>query len=325
MGHMLTGTELIDVGGGVYWGGGISVDQRVAQEIGGATRFPSLELGVEPDPATVASRMSYLGPAQPVPPEPDPTRVFRRLFDGATAAERDQRKSVLDVVKDDYAALAPRLGAADRRKIEAHLDAVRAAEKSALAAPPIACSAPSIGRDDVRDVPAVGKDQMDMLVRALACDLTRVVTLQWSQAVSMTRMTWLGITTAHHDLSHMSLADPSVRDALARINRWYAAQFAYLLAAMKAVPEGAGTLLDHSLVVWCNELSLGQVHSRRGLPYVLAGACGGALKTGRFLRYGPPAPPHNDLLISICHAMGVNVATFGNPAYCHGPLPGLLS
>jgi hypothetical protein len=328
MGHMLTGTELLDLGGGEYWGGGISVDQFVAQQIGQTTRLSSLELSVEDAPASVATRMSYLGPQQPLPPEPDPTKIFHRLFDGLTPEQIDQRKSVIDSVKDDYASLAPQLPASDRQKLEAHLDALRAVEKSLAKSGPVTCAAPVIGRDDVRDVPACGKDQMDMLVRALACDLTRVVTLQWSISVSMTRMTWLGITDAHHDLSHLSLDDPTVKTKLVQINRWYASQLAYLLAAMKAVPEGDGTLLDHSLVLWCNELSVGQVHSRRAMPYVLAGGAGGAIRTGRFLQYGTavgqPAPPHNNLLVSICRALDVDVMTFGNPAYCTGPLAGLL-
>jgi hypothetical protein len=325
MGHMLTGTELVDVGGGVFWGGGISIDQFLAQKIGGQTRLPSLELAVEDGPGNVASRLSYLGAAQPVPPEPDPQKVFQRLFGGLTPEQIARRKSVLDTVKDDYGALAPRLGSADRKKIEAHLDALRAVEKSVTSAPPQTCDGPAIAAADLADMPAIGKDQMDLLVRALACDLTRVVSLQWSRAVSMTRMTWLGISEAHHDLSHLSLDDADVRQKLVAINRWYSNQFAYLLDALDAVPEGDGTLLDHTLVLWCNELSVGQVHSRRSLPYVLAGRAGGALKTGRFLQYAAPAPPHNDLLVSLCRAMEVDVSTFGNPAYCNGPLPGLLS
>lgn len=325
MGHMLTGTELVDLGNSVFWGGGISVDQLVAQRIGGSTRFPSLELAVEPNPGQVASRMSYLGAGRPVPPESDPTALFHRLFGGITPDLQARRQSVLDAVKGDIASLSPRLGAADRQKLSTHLDAVRAVEKSLFAGPAVACDAISIGRDDVRDMPAVGKDMIAMLVRALACDLTRVVTLQWSEAVSMTRMTWLGIDDAHHDLSHLPIADPVVKSKLVAINRWYAGQFAALLDAMKAVPEGDGTLLDHSLVVWCNELGDGAIHSRRALPYVLAGRCGGALTTGRFLRYGEavgqPAPPHNDLLTAICRAMDVAVDSFGNPAYCTGALP----
>jgi Protein of unknown function (DUF1552) len=327
MGHLLTGTELIDLGDYNYTGGGISIDQRIAQAIGATTKLPTLELSVEQNPATVLSHMSYLGPNQPMPPEPDPTAVFQRLFDGATPDQKAQRVSVLDAVKGDFATLAPRLGTADRLKVEQHLEAVRAVEKSLLATTAVACDPVAVGRDDLRDVPAVGKDQMDMLVQALSCDLTRVVTLQWSQAESMTRMTWLGIPDAHHDLSHMTNSDPVVHGKLSAINQWYATELAYLLAAMKAVPEGDGTLLDHSLVVWCNELSDGEVHSRHQIPYVLAGQCCGAVKTGRFLQYGAlvgePPPPHNDLLVAIAQAMGVDLDTFGNPAYCSGMLRGL--
>src|SRR5689334_18574771 len=95
MGHMLTGTELIDLGGGVYWGGGISVDQFIAKHIGGTTKLPSLELCVEDNPATIASRMSYLGPVQPVPPEPSPVRVYDRLFGALPPELRQKRHSVL--------------------------------------------------------------------------------------------------------------------------------------------------------------------------------------------------------------------------------------
>jgi hypothetical protein len=327
MGHMLTGTELLDLGDYNFMGGGISIDQRIAQTIGTTTKFPTLELCVENNPATILSRMSYLGPNQPMPPEPDPTAVFQRLFDGATPDQKAQRVSVTDAVKEDFNALAPTLGAADRLKVEQHLEAVRAVEKSLLATTAVACDPIAIGRDDLGDVPAVGKDQMDLLVQALSCDLTRVVTLQWSQSESMTQMTWLGITDGHHTLSHETNSDPVVHGKLSAINNWYATQLAYLLAAMKAVPEGDGTLLDHSLVMWCNELSDGSVHSRRQLPYVLAGKCGGSVKTGRFLQYGPrvgePAPPHNDLLVAIAQAMGVEIETFGNPAYCNGVLRGL--
>ncbi len=100
---------------------------------------------------------------------------------------------------------------------------------------------------------------------------------------------------------------------------------AYLLGQLQAIPDGNGTLLDNTAVLWVNEMSVGQVHDRRQIPYVLAGSCGGAWKTGRFLDLTDPNgdPTHNQLLLSICHAMGVDVATFGNPAYCKGPLPRL--
>jgi len=302
------------------------VDQFIAKHIGGTTKLPSLELCVEDNPATIASRMSYLGPVQPVPPEPDPQRVFDRLFGTISPDLRQKRHSVLDAVGEDLGALEGRLGASDRQKIHAHLEAVRAAEKRLYAPDPgVSCGTLELGRYALSDVPAIGKEQMDLLVLALSCDLTRVVTLQWSQAVSMTRMGWIGITEPHHTISHMPGNDPTVRSKLIQINHWYATQFAYLLAAMKAVPEGDGTLLDHSLLLWCNELSDGEHHTRRDMAYVLAGGAGGALKTGRYLEYlGNTRPAHNDLLVSLCQAMEVNVSTFGNPAYCHGPLIGLL-
>lgn len=324
MGHLLTGTELVDLGGGVFTGGGISVDQLLAQKIGGATRLASLELAVEESPSTVSSRLAYRGAAQPVPPESDPQRVFSRLFGTLPPDLQAKRKSVLDAVTADLGALQAQLGSDDQRKLEAHLDAVRDVEKrlSITAAP--TCGAITLSRLDLDDLPAVGKEQMDLLVLALACDLTRVVTLQWSQAVSMTRMIWLGITDPHHTLSHYPTFDQAAQAKLVQINRWYATQFAYLLEALKSVPEGDGTLLDHSAVLWCNELSEGSTHARRGVPYVLAGSAGGYFKTGRYLDFtGGSRPWHSDLLVSLCQSMDVDVSTFGNPAYCHGPMAGL--
>ena len=324
MGHMLTGTELVDLGGGAFTGGGISVDQHIAKQVGGATKLASLELAVEESPSTVWSRLSYLGAAQPVPPQADPQKVFHRLFGGPSPELRAQRKSVLDAVSDDLGALQTRLGKDDKLKLEAHLTAVRDVEKRLFIAPSPSCGSIELGRFDVNDLPAIGKEQMDLLVLALACDLTRVVTLQWSQAVSMTRMTWLGIPEPHHTLSHFPVQDAAAQVKLVQINRWYATQFAYLLQAMKAVPEGDGTLLDHSVVLWCNELGDGPTHSRRNVPYVLAGSGDGYFKTGRYLQFqGSKKPWHSDLLVSLCQAMDVNVSTFGNPAYCHGPIAAL--
>jgi hypothetical protein len=325
MGHMLTGTELVSLGGGVFTGGGISVDQHIAQQVGAATKLASLELAVEASPSTVSSRLSYLGAAQPVPPEADPQQVFHRLFGGPSPELRAQRKSVLDAVSDDLGALQQRLGKDDQHKLDAHLTAVRDVEKRLFIAPSPACGSIELGRFDLADLPAIGKEQMDLLVLALACDLTRVVTLQWSQAVSMTRMTWLGIPEPHHTLSHFPVDDAVAQAKLVQINRWYATQFAYLLKAMKSVPEGDGTLLDHSVVLWCNELGEGSTHSRRNVPYVLAGSADGHLKTGRYLNFqGSKKPWHNDLLVSLCQAMDVNDTTFGNPAYCHGAIAALL-
>jgi hypothetical protein len=164
---------------------------------------------------------------------------------------------------------------------------------------------------------------MDLLVSSLACDQTRVASLQWSHSVSDIPFPWLGIGTGHHTLSHKDDSDTTSQDQLVQINTWYAQQFAYLLGKLDAVPESNGTtLLDNCLVIWMNELAKGNVHSHNPLPVVIAGKCGGALRTGRYLTY-PNAVPHNNLLVSIANAMGTNITTFGNPAYCTGALTNL--
>lgn len=160
---------------------------------------------------------------------------------------------------------------------------------------------------------------------ALACDLTRVATLQWERSVGDVRFTWLGADRGHHSLSHDpdSMAD-SV-EMLTKINTWYAEQLAYLMTRMASIKEGTGTMLDNTVIFWCNELSRGNAHSHPDMPFLLAGGVGGALKTGRFLRYGSTATvPHNNLLVSLMNTMGLPDQTFGDPKYCTGPLVGLV-
>lgn len=344
IGQALTGTELqegdlfpyaCDPSARVGWGGGISVDQFLAAQIGQHTKLGSLELGVQVQHANVSSRLSYRGPGQPVPPEDDPRAVFDRLFTDfdadpvSVADRRAMRRRVLAAVMEDYGDLARRLGPDDRRKIEQHLEAVNDIEKR-LDAPSVAlgaCASPELGGPfDVYDndsFPAIGKAQLDLLAMALACDLTRVASIQWSTTEAGKVFSWLGQSQTHHALSHSSLNDVTSQQQLIAIGRWHAEQLAYLLAQLDAVKEGTGTLLDHTMILWCTDIAVGQTHARRDMPYVIAGGCGGALRTGRYLRY--EGNPHNDLLVAICNAMGVSVSTFGNPAYCTGLLPGLLA
>jgi hypothetical protein len=164
---------------------------------------------------------------------------------------------------------------------------------------------------------------MDLLVLALACGQTRVATFQWSRSVSDVRFTWLGIDDSHHALSHLPDTDTMAKDKLAAINSWYAERFASLLEKLKGYEEGEGTLFDQCLLLWCNELAKGNVHSRIDAPYVLAGSAGGALRTGRFLRYSGDVP-HNNLLVSILNTFGVPDTTFGRREWCTGTLTGFL-
>jgi Protein of unknown function (DUF1552) len=337
MGHMLTGIELLagDTMGGAGTpaglAGGISIDQRIAGDIGANTRFPSLEFGVMVQNSDVWARMIYSGANQPLPPMEDPVAAFTRIFGGSTLSAAQtaillkRRQSVLDYVQGSLGGLATRVSADDRQRVLQHQDSVRQIEKQLLAQTG-ACTPPSVTATDLTKVanyPAIGKAQMDLLVASLACDQTRIASLQWSHSVSDIPMPWLNISTGHHTLSHDADTDAASQASLVQINTWYAQQFAYLLQGLDAVIESDGsTLLDNCAVVWINELSKGNIHSHQPLPVVIAGACGGALRSGRFVTYSPQQP-HNNLLVSLANAMGTSITTFGNPAYCTGPLANL--
>ncbi|HVY47742.1 MAG TPA: DUF1552 domain-containing protein [Minicystis sp.] len=325
MGHLLTGTELIDVGQGEFWAGGISVDQLIAQRVGQHTQLGSLELCVEDHPASVQTRMCYAGKKQPVPPEADPRAAFQRAFAVVPPELVAKRKSVLDAVSDDIASLRPKLGADDRQRLDQHLAAVRDVETRLPTHGP-ACTPKEPAAVDPNDFQAAAKLHMDVLALALSCDVTRVASLQFSTARSLTVFPWLALEEQHHDISHQSLDDPAVVQKIQTINTFYAKQMAYLVGALATMDDGDGKLIDRCAVLWANEMSVGQAHNRRAIPYVLAGGCGGAYATGRFLDLTNPKgnPTHNQLLLSLCHAMGVEVQTFGNPAYCPGPLPRLV-
>ena len=333
MGHMLTGTELMDgtlqggAGTPAGFGGGISIDQRIAADVGGTTRFKSLEFGAHVRESDVWSRMVYSGANQPVPPMEDPTKAYTRLFAGTnlTPAQLQRlllrRQSVLDHATGTLDQLQKSMGTGDRERVQAHLESVRQIEKQ-LIAKSQACIPPTVGTLDLtkpETFQAVGRLQMDMIVAALACDQTRVASMQFSRSVSQMTFPSLGIGDAHHDLSHMGDTDTVAKDKLIAINNYYAKEVAYLLGKLDAVKESNGTLLDNSLVLWVNELAKGNSHSHAPLPVVIAGKCGGALRTGRYVQFSQQQP-HNNLLVSVANAMGVGITTFGNPAYCTGAL-----
>lgn len=340
MGHMLTGTELLPgpfQGGGdagtAGYAGGISVDQHIANEVHAGQKFKSLEFGMLCGNPTNWSRMSYAGPDQPITPRMDPYDAFNTVF-GDVGADpfgleqmRLKRQSVLDNVKADLDRLKPKISAEDAVRVESHLESVRAIEQRLLTGNELglACEPPNMGgmidpgAND--NFGAIGDLMIDLIVMSFACNLTPVATLQWSRSVSNVDFNFAGIGARHHDLSHESDSNGSAVENLVQINRWYAEKFAQILDKMKAIPEGEGTLLDNTVVVWVNELGKGNSHTRNDVPYILGGSCGGYFRTGRYLQYDQD--PHNNFLVSLCNAMGVQTNTFGNPAYCTGPLPNL--
>ncbi|MEM6990771.1 MAG: DUF1552 domain-containing protein [Myxococcota bacterium] len=339
MGMLWTGSQLLEGGdfqgggnsGTVGWGGGITIDQEVAAAIGGDTAYRSLEFGVQTGGATVWSRQCYAGSNQPIAPDDNPAEVFDRLFGDldidTTALEKlkVERRSVIDLVKGDLDRLQGKYGAEDQLKIDAHLNAIREIEmRNDLAVPNCEVPALNLGLDHQAndEFPNVSRLQIDMMVMALACDLTRVASLQWSRAVSGTRMNWLGIPEGHHDLSHLGDGDASMVEKITAVNTYFAGEVAYLLQKLAEVPEGNGTMLDNTIVVWGNELSRGNSHGRDPIPFVIAGGGAGVLEPGRYLQYD--SEPHNRLLVSIGHAMGLtDLQSFGTNDPGSGGLSGL--
>lgn len=316
---------------------GTSIDFTVGNAVGGSTKFASYRTAVFQGEYF---GMFYSAPGQYAPPENDPAKVFRDLFSDLQKPPdqlnklRQQRQSVLDAVKVDLAALNARLGKSDQRILDAHATAIRNIEQQLGSNGTVGgtCSVPTadnltIDPNANDNVPKLGTAMMDMLAMAFACDLTRVAAIQWGDMASKCVFSWLGQTEGHHTISHAD-NQASARASLKAINTWYAQQFAYLLGKLDSIPEGNGTVLDNTVVLWTNNLRTGGTHSRtNGIPYVLAGGCGGYFRTGRFVRYprygNPGAHAVNDLLVSLCNAMGVNVTTYGNPAWCTGALPNL--
>jgi hypothetical protein len=330
------------------WASGISLDQHIARTVGDSTRFRSLEVGVRVVDAEVRGRLSYLGPNQPLPPMESPYDLFNRIFAGGRPAPgapadpagerlRQQRKSVLDFLRQELAAVRDQVGADDRVRIDSHLESVRDIERRLLVdgggaggtTPAAGCPAPTMApRMDlqaVENMPALGRLQMDLLASAFACDLTRVATLQWTHAESNQTFPFLGVSGQHHAMSHAGDGDAAAQESLTKINVFYAEQLAYLLDRLNAYTEGDRTLLDNTVVVWLNEVGKGNNHAHRDLPVLLAGSCGGHFRTGRFVDYlaRGGGQPHNNLLVSLGNGMGLPDRTFGDPEHCTGPLPEL--
>jgi hypothetical protein len=323
------------------WADGISVDQEVVKRLDPPTLLPSLELGVRATAADVRGRMIYTGPAAPVPPLNDPRDVFERLVTGfrssdlATSDEaaRAQRKLVLRAVHQQYDAIKSRVSREDREKLERHADFVNGVGRRmdfSIGNNP-ACAEPS--QPPLMDfagevaMPDVVQLQLDLLATAFICDITRVASVQFSNAINAIRFPWMSSMSEGHDLSHRGASDTAARDQLVNRSRWYAEQIAYLARRLAEVPEGDGTVLDHTLMVWGNEISVGSTHSHASIPFMFLGGANGQLNTGRFMKYGDEAGgiAHNRVLQTILAAMGVESEAFGDPDYAGGgPLPGLF-
>ncbi|MFT3928498.1 MAG: DUF1552 domain-containing protein [Myxococcales bacterium] len=337
-GAMLTGGSLMagsftGSGGPAGYADRISVDQLIANRFGANTKFPSLEFGVRIEGQEPLRVISYRGANQPNTAVDDPWKMYERIFADAKLSASElarvltERRSVLDFLKDDITRLQSRMNSDDKARLEAHLSGVRGIEQR-LAHAGDACAPPTLpARIDTRameNFPTVGSLQMDLMLLAHACDLTRVSTFMWANADSWQYYPWIGVNEEHHELSHAGDDDQASNEKLVTINAWHAAQVAYLMDGLQKTQEVDGTsLLDNTVLLWGNELGAGNSHTYKNIPWVLAGG-GGAFTTGRYLQYSGDGQPHNNLLLSVCHAMGLDdVTSFGIPALCTGPLPNL--
>jgi hypothetical protein len=334
IGHTLTGRINSPfpnaTGEAHYWAGGISLDQYLADKLG----VEALTLAVTTGKSSSgAFRISYRGKDQPVHPIEDPQKAFNKLFaaqnlDPQEAEQRRlQRQSVLDGVAQDIERLKLKLPSEDRSKIEIHLDHIRAIELQLANASPTACSVadPTYpgGYDFAANkfVPQTTRLQMDILAQAVACGLTQVGSVQLGSSGSsnLTPM-WpdegLNIGDHYHNMAHdwQTISNLKQRMALEQFNFKL---FAYLLDKLDSIPEGNGTVLDNSLVLFAKPIG-SQGHNPYPMLYLLAGRAGGALKSGRYLSFDKV--PHNNMLTSICNLMGFDDAKFGDPDICTGSL-----
>ena len=315
---------------------GMSVDQFVAGHIGAESRFPSLEFGILTDPwgASIQTRMSYSAEGQFVHPDADPRSVFRRMFGGVSQDAqvlenlRLRRRSILDLVLGDLNDVKRRVGAIERVKLERHLDAIRSVERTLFPDDGNACQTPvapgRMNKDEFALGPQLMRAQSDLALTALGCEMTKVATIQLSHTVSPVVFSWVGNSEGHHSLSHTPDEDAANINQLRDAEHWCAEQFAYLIDGLKAIPnpDGDGTLFDDTLILWAKELGDSRLHVCESVPFIFAGPAGGALRPGRYLEY--PNVSHSKLLVSICHAFGIEVDTFGDPSTGRGGLDRLV-
>lgn len=322
--------------GDVGWASGPSIDQVVANKIGGNTPYRSLEYGIMAGSVSeVRTRVIYKGSANYIEPEQNPFAAFERLFGanspfaGDASEQRNARAaSVLDKVTKDFEYAKKYLSAQDKILLDAHTQYVRDIEKRLQVTTAQACDIPTQGQridpQIFENIPKVFTLFSDLLVSAFACGQTQVGSLQWTNSGGAS-YPFLDVNS-HHNSAHEPYNTPGSEHCIV-VNTWFNEQLAYLLKALKNMPDpsGDGTLLDHTLVVSGNELGEGNNHSHRNIPFVMAGNLDKHFRMGRYLDYsneGSNGYSHSRLLVSIQQAFGIQSNRFGD--YNEGPLARLV-
>lgn len=308
------------------WASGLSIDQEIRNHFQthpeSHTRFGSLEFGVAvPNRADPWTRMCYAGNNQPVAPIDNPGQMFDKLYGSSKGRERVA--SVIDFVRDDLRKTSKQLSSEDKTLLEEHMQIVHQLEQDIASAnnqTELVHPEPEIDPEIelVNDnTPKVSRMQIDLLVNALANNMTRVASLQFMRSVGQARMRWLEIDEGHHSLSHEPDNNKDAQTKLRRINKWFTEEIAYLAGRLQATPEPGSpseTMLDNTQIVCVNELGKGNNHTLNDIPFVLIGG-GAGFKTGRALDL--EGVPHNRLWLSLAHGLGHSqLETFGAERFC---------
>jgi hypothetical protein len=326
-GSLLTGATLTK---GAVLHSGISIDQMIANRVGQDTLQPSMVLACE-QPITgfhetnfslaYSSHISWQSPDSPVPNEIYPSLAFDMLFENRGSL---LNLSILDRVKDRAERLSRKISSSDNAKLDEYMASVREVEKRVDGMRKAKDQADDLAKQKARPVwsmerPANGlpedlrehsKLMLDLIAIAFQTDKTRVASLLISRDLSAMYYPFLEVKQAHHGASHANN-----NDEYERITRWHVSQFAYLASRLDAMPEGNGTVLDNSCLMFLSNLWIGRTHNNSRLPMVLAGGLGGTLQTGRTLDYvnaGDKNRKACSLYLSLMDRMGIKLDRFGD-------------
>ena len=308
---------------------GTTADQIAAKEIGHETQLPSLELAMDMMQTVgqcdngyacvYQNNLSWSSPTTPLSAEAHPRLVFEKLFgEGGSKADREaalrKRSSLLDFVKADMASLKRELGSTDREKVDNYLDSIREVERRIQKAEVSVRENPEPDLDRPVGVPDSYRDHarlmFDLQLLALQGDMTRIISFQLARETSNRTYNEIGISDPHHPLSHHG-NDPGKIERMSKINAFHVSLFAEYLEKLAATPEGNGSLLDHSLILYGSGIGNPNVHDHTNLPILVAGGQAAGVKGNRHLRYDKPVPLAN-LHLTMLHKAGVKIDKFGD-------------
>jgi hypothetical protein len=307
---------------------GTSMDQVAAGELGRTTQLASLELGLESSDTVGACESAYscayyntmvwATPTTPLPMENRPRAVFERLFGDSTdpaerAARVEENRSILDLVSEDVKRLMRLVGDTDRAKLDQYLDAVRSVERRIqIAEQQASKELPSLEKPI--GIPEVFSDycklMFDLQVLGFQSDITRVSTFMTGHEMSNRAYPELGFGDQHHSLTHHQ-GDVQKIAKVIQVNIFHAKLFRYYLETMQSVPDGDGSLLDHSLILYGGALSDGNQHLYKDLPLLLVAGGVANIQGGRHIRY-PQDTPIANLYLTLFDKLGVTADPFGD-------------